>query len=260
MSKIADLIDQKEHTWYAWYTAKGEVGLGAELLEKGLLEAVVFVYAMFTLLTTANPKLEEIREAEVQHILDTIFEFTFSKYGKVNIDIIYRKHVGAQLRILFPRLPKRGKVEGKDRHFTEMIKWRFSNSRKTPVEGKVSYKAGLVIDRVNICEEGLSLIDEKKFPVTLSDKGMVEKKFIIVDQGPQPVPEGYSPILHFGHEPYEADHSAGCFAPRSKAIPRDQYFASLAGTFMPTVAAVPHFDPNVHPHTTAIELPGQPPC
>ena len=95
MSKIADLIDQKEHTWYAWYTAKGEVGLGAELLEKGLLEAVVFVYAMFTLLTTANPKLEEIREAEVQHILDTIFEFTFSKYGKVNIDIIYRKHVGA---------------------------------------------------------------------------------------------------------------------------------------------------------------------
>ena len=245
------------------YTAKGEIGLGAELLELGTLEAVVFVYAMFTKLTTANPKLEEIREAEVQHVLDTCWEFTVSKFGKVNIDIIYRKHVGTQLRLLFPKLPKRGKVEGKDRNFTEMLKWRFSNPRKRPVEGKVTYKAGFVLDRINICEEGLALIDEKKFPLALSDKGTVEKKFIIIDKGPEEHPAGSTPPMpHFGytpHEPYESEFSAGAFQPRSKAIPRAEYFASLAGTFMPTVQAVPHFDLHVQPHTYAIELPGQQP-
>jgi hypothetical protein len=51
---------------------------------------------------------------------------------------------------LFPNLPNRGKVLGADRKFDEMLKWRFGNSRKSAVEGKVAYKAGMVVDRINL--------------------------------------------------------------------------------------------------------------
>ena len=103
----ASLVKTSFHRVSA-YTTAGEIGLGAQLLSEKKLDAVVFVYAMFVKLVTANPKAEYITEAELIHILDTVFEYTFSMFGKVNIDKIYRVHVGRNLRLLFPWLPNRG--------------------------------------------------------------------------------------------------------------------------------------------------------
>ena len=49
---------------------------------------------MFTKLVTANPELETIVEPEVVHMIDTVYEFTFCKYGVINYDKVYRDHCG----------------------------------------------------------------------------------------------------------------------------------------------------------------------
>ena len=241
------------------YTEKGEASLGARLMSTGELGDVKFQSAMFTQITTANPKLEVITEHELQHILDTVFEYTFCKFGKVNVDIIYRKHVGTQLRLCFPNLPDRGKgarkVLGKDRCFTDMIKWRFSNHRKTVKDGVAAYKSGFVMDRINICPDGLALIDTMHFPVNVSDEGKLEEKFIIVDTGPDPTLKDYPDAMpHFGHQPYESEHGEDwlTFAPRSKAIPKPEYFANLP-PFLPTVQATPFFEDKA-PQAYALEF------
>lgn len=161
------------------YADKDKVGLGAQLLSNGSLDGIVFSLSMFPQLMTANPTVETITEADVGHILDTVFEMTFTKYGCVNVDKTYRVHCGQKLRLLFPNLPTRGKVLGGDRKFDEMLKWRFANQRKSAVEGKIPYKAGMVLDRINLCDGALKLVEEMNFPVTVVNEGKLETKFDI---------------------------------------------------------------------------------
>ena len=97
------------------YTDKGKLGLGAQLLSNGSLDGVVFSLTMFPKLETSNPAVETITESDVSHILDTVFEMTFTKYGCVHVDKTYRVHCGQKLRLLFPNLPTRGKTLGDDR-------------------------------------------------------------------------------------------------------------------------------------------------
>ena len=163
------------------YVKEGELGLGAQLLSNGMLDTVVFKYAMFTKLVTSSPLEETITEAEVTHINDTVFEMTFTKYGRVTVDKIYRTHCGQKLRLLFPNLPNRGKIMGEDRKFEDMLKWRFSNARKAPVEGKIPYKAGMIIDRINLCEEAITMVDQMNFRLTVVNEGKLDTKFSIDD-------------------------------------------------------------------------------
>jgi hypothetical protein len=157
-------------------TAK-KPGLGAQLQAEGKLDRIIFSYAMFTQLVTQNPKEETLTQPEVEHINDTVWEFTFQKFGEVHVDIIYRKHCGRQLRLLFPNLPTYGGKQGDDRMFEEMLKWRFQNPRKTQAPGKKMYKPNLKVDRINLCEAAIELIEEKNFPITVLNEGKLETKF-----------------------------------------------------------------------------------
>lgn len=163
------------------YVKEGELGLGAQLLSMGTLDTVVFRYAMFTKLVTSSPLEETITEAEVTHINDTVFEMTFTKYGRVTVDKIYRTHCGQKLRLLFPNLPNRGKIMGEDRKFEDMLKWRFSNARKAPVEGKIPSKAGMIIDRINLCDAAITMVDQMNFRLTVVNEGKLDTKFSIDD-------------------------------------------------------------------------------
>ena len=168
-----------------------KAGIGAQLQLDGKLDSVRFAYSMFTQLVTQNPKEETLKQQEVEHINDTVWEYTFEKFGEVHVDIIYRKHCGRQLRLLFPNLPDYGGKKGDERTFEDMLKWRFQNPRKTVVDGKKVYKPNLKIDRINLCEAALELIEEKKFPVTIIDEGKLETKFsfeLDTDTNPVPAP------------------------------------------------------------------------
>jgi hypothetical protein len=58
------------------------IGLGAKLLLDQKLN-ITLHKGMFTELTTANPTLEVInKDQEVKHIMDVIWEMTFSLYGR----------------------------------------------------------------------------------------------------------------------------------------------------------------------------------
>jgi hypothetical protein len=161
---------------------KGKLGLGARLLSNGELDGVVFSLTMFPKLETSNPAVETITEPDVSHILDTVFEMTFTKYGEVHVDKTYRVHCGQKLRLLFPNLPTRGGKLGDDRMFDEMLKWRFGNQRKSAVEGKIPYKAGMVFDRINLCDAAIQLVEEMNFPVTVVNEGKLETKFNMKQQ------------------------------------------------------------------------------
>lgn len=181
------------------YTDKDKLGLGAQLLSNGTLDGIVFSLSMFTKLQTSNPTVETITESDISHILDTVFEMTFSKYGCVHVDKTYRVHCGRMLRLLFPNLPTRGKVLGDDRKFEDMLKWRFGNQRKSAVAGKIPYKAGMVLDRVNLCEAAIQLVEEMNFPITVINEGKLETKFDIVhDDVEEEVDEEESPPPIFG--------------------------------------------------------------
>ena len=95
------------------------------------------------------------------------------------MDKIYRDHCGQQMRLIAPHLPDRGKVKGDERMFSDMIKWRHINMRKARVPGKVSYKKGFTVSRVDCCENALKLIEQQNFPVTLVDSEKRETKFDI---------------------------------------------------------------------------------
>lgn len=159
------------------YAKKDAIGLGAQLLSDGTLDRVVFTLAMFPKLVTSTPSVETIKEKEVTHILDTVFEMTFTKFGCVHVDLIYRMHCGQKLRLLFPNLPTRGGKLGANRKFDEMLKWRFGNQRKSAVDGKIPYKAGMVLDRINLCDAAIELVEEMNFPVTMVNEGKLETKF-----------------------------------------------------------------------------------
>ena len=205
------------------YKTVGKVGLGARLMSEGKLEIIVFKRSMFPGLVTANLQVETLMEFEVTILIDGWFEYTLTHFGVVNVDKIYRKHCGTQLRLLAPNLPDRGRVKGDDRYYMEMMKWRMSNTRKTQIPGQITYKAGFTIDRVNCCEGALELIENQKLPITLLDAGKVETKFI--------VPEDVESPLN---------------AIEKSAIPMLQP-ATAASGFLHTVMAVPFFGGAVQP-------------
>ena len=159
-----------------------EPGLGAQLQLDGQLDQVIFKLSMFPKIRTQNPQLETLREPDVQYINDTVWEMTFRKYGEVHVDKIYRAHCGRQLRRLFPHLPDRGKTKGDDRTFEEMLKWRFQNAVKQQAPGKKAYKPNLKIDRINLCEAAIELVEKSNFPITLTDEGILDTKFIISEE------------------------------------------------------------------------------
>lgn len=204
------------------YKIVGKIGLGARLMSEGKLESIVFTRSMFPGLVTANLQVETLMEFEVTLLIDGWFEYTLTHFGVVNVDKIYRKHCGTQLRLLAPNLPDRGRVNGDDRYYMEMMKWRMSNTRKTQIPGQITYKAGFTVDRVNCCEGALELIENQKLPITLLDAGKVETKFI--------VPDVESPLN----------------AIEKIAIPMLQS-ATATSSFLPTVMAVPYFGGAVQP-------------
>jgi hypothetical protein len=163
------------HTRLSVYANAADPGVGAQCLADGTIMTHTISYAMFKELTTANPMLATLTEKEVAHICDTIFEYTFSKLGRVTADIVWRRHIGRQLRVLFPNLPDRGKVKGDSRRFEQMLLYRFNNSRKAQAPG-VLYKAGLVLDRCNLCPSALEMVDSKNFPLSVTNDGTIETK------------------------------------------------------------------------------------
>lgn len=166
------------HQRKAIYGVDEKNGLGAILLSKN--EMPRFTREMFTKLVTANPELETIVEPEVVHMIDTVYEFTFCKYGVINYDKVYRDHCGRELRRIAPHLPDKGKTKGDSRSFSDMLKWRAGNTRKTSSKtSSTGYKKGFTVDKINCCETAIKLMEEQKFPVMLLDNGEVEKKFDI---------------------------------------------------------------------------------
>jgi hypothetical protein len=150
-----------------------------------------------------------IKEEEVKHIIDVIWEMTFSLYGTVSVDKIYRDHIGKQLRLLFPHLPPRGHVKGSSRRFSDMIKWRFQNTRKDANGGK-TYKPHMKVDRINLCESAIAFLDNKRFPITVVSEGKLDTKFSHVPLGsPARPPQDQPPPMdlpsdgsdpHSGHK------------------------------------------------------------
>ena len=206
----AELVPKPSSYRVAAYTHGRLSSLGAKLEVEGLLGTVVFSYSMFVKLVTQNPKVETLTEPEVAHIADTVWEMTFEKYGEVHVDQIYRKHCGQKLRLLFPHLPDRGKVKGDERKFEDILKWRFNNPRKAPVKGKAPYKPDFKIDRINLCEAAIELIDDKNFPLTVVNEGKLETKFMPPQafSDEQPMPEGKD-IQYFGAPPPPPPAAAG---------------------------------------------------
>lgn len=109
--------------------------LGSRLVSEGTLDGFVFTRADFPNVSVSNPLLEVLTNKDVSYIMDQVWLKTMAMFGVPSMDKIMRTHVGRQLRILFPLLPDRGKGKtitlGADRSFVDMLRWRFSNPRKT---------------------------------------------------------------------------------------------------------------------------------
>jgi hypothetical protein len=104
---------------------------GATMKADGSLELFVLTYSDFPLVECANPALETISKDDLEYVLDrTKIKYQHISNGNPSIDKTMRKHLGSQLRVLFPHLPDRGLTIGARRDFTEMLKWRFQNPRR----------------------------------------------------------------------------------------------------------------------------------
>ena len=206
----AALVPSSAYRVATYKTEKTEkkAGLGAQLQAEGQLDRIIFAYSMFTQLVTQNPKEETITQREVEHINDTVWEMTFQKFGEVHVDIIYRKHCGRNLRLLFPNLPDYGGKKGDDRMFEEMLKWRFNNPRKKQAPGQKMYKPNMKVDRINLCADAIELIEQKNFPLTVLNEGKLETKFHIseteTDQE-NPSETGTRTLAIFGDAPPAAN-------------------------------------------------------
>jgi hypothetical protein len=128
------LVKGKRQQYVSKFVNPDEDGLGAELLAAGTLANDVLTYDMFPKLETANPACEEITNTDFSHTLDVLFQFVFSKHGRVNLDKIYRDHLASEHRRLFPLLPVWGKTAGKDRDRARSIKFRFQYWRSEKVQ------------------------------------------------------------------------------------------------------------------------------
>ena len=116
------------------YEAAEKEGLGAMLLRNGTLDRVKLKMKHFPNIVTPNPEACTVQEWEVHYIVEVLYEIGFCCYGRAHLDLIWCKHLGAQARGLFPRLPDRGQgkklVLGQDREFTAMLKDLAQNWRK----------------------------------------------------------------------------------------------------------------------------------
>ena len=71
-----------------------------------------------------------------------------------------RRHVGDQLKNLFPLLPNYGKTLGSDRSFCESLKWTAMNPRKTMNLGNSTYKSHIMAPKDLLDDRAASLIDK----------------------------------------------------------------------------------------------------
>ena len=105
--------------------------VGCEMEADGTLSGFVLTASDFPDLETVNPQVETLCEVpDVRYILDRTINKAVALTGSCTVDVTLRRHMGKQLRGLFPKLPDRGIVKGKDRKWTEMLKWRSQNPRK----------------------------------------------------------------------------------------------------------------------------------
>jgi hypothetical protein len=73
---------------------------------------------------------------------------------------VLRRHVGDQLKNLFPLLPNYGKTLGSDRSFCESLKWTAMNPCKTMNLGNSTYKSHIMAPKDLLDDRAASLIDK----------------------------------------------------------------------------------------------------
>ena len=127
------------------FLKNSQLALGAQLIANGTIDNYKLERSHFPLIKTANPLLATISSMELTHVIDVGYWFTFHHFGVVNVDLVWRQHIGGQIRALFPNFPDRGArgsnnfVAGKDRDPVSMLRWRFSNPRKS-MSKTIGYK------------------------------------------------------------------------------------------------------------------------
>ena len=104
---------------------------GRSMKEEGTLDRLVLTYEDFPQISVKNPSTETLSTPDVEYVNDVMHLKWVLNSNNPKIDATARKHLGAQARLLFPHLPTYGKTEGDARSFTEMLKHRFANPRKT---------------------------------------------------------------------------------------------------------------------------------
>jgi hypothetical protein len=177
------VVKPKKQELTSVYAKKDDHKLGAMLKANGTLDEYVIDVSMFPQVKTANVKLEEITDPEYVHILDRLWVFTLVRTGRVNVDRIWREHLGGQANKIFPNRGFTAR-SGKPRCFIISMQWRASNARKsgnstTDEKGNMSitYKKDLAISRGLLDKDGLTIVDEKKFPLQLTDALADENEF-----------------------------------------------------------------------------------
>ena len=103
---------------------------GESMLADGTLDGLVFTSDEFNL-ECSNPKDETVTTTDLEHIIDVAVNKWIAITANPSMDLTARKHIGRELRALFPHLPDRGSTKGLNRDFKTMLKWRMRNARKT---------------------------------------------------------------------------------------------------------------------------------
>lgn len=105
---------------------------GASMSADGTLKNFVLSRDDFPGVECKDPLNQTISTEDLEYVMDQAkIKYQHVTNGNPSIDKTMRKHMGKQLRDLFPKLPDRGiYIKGEDRDFTRMLIWRFSNPRK----------------------------------------------------------------------------------------------------------------------------------
>ena len=97
------------------FVEEGAKKLGAEMTANGTINDFRLSRDMFPEVKTANVLLSELTEPEVKYVVDQLWLYTVSKTGALNVDKIWREHLGCQARAIFPNLPDNKGKKGSPR-------------------------------------------------------------------------------------------------------------------------------------------------
>lgn len=87
---------------------RGVVKLGAQLLQDGTLHKAVLPKQVFDVVEeTQNPLQEHLTTNETKAVASEVYKWTICKYGRVDPDVVFLKHIGSQLTRKFPHPAKR---------------------------------------------------------------------------------------------------------------------------------------------------------